>query len=278
MLANASEIRSLDNYRKLSMNFLQELGRRVTMLPKAEKDKEHNAEMVRIGKALKEEEIERVMAAPKVSDEAYEKLMVLDMRTEQQLAMVQSYELREFLCGEVCQEHIEFYLRGRMKAVKNMEAATSSEADVKAFDEAEEKEGVSRIARFRAELRREVFLFACQRLGVDPRDGFQGEFRSDAAEQFLKWAISEASTLNQLFGGIIDPKRPPKGAVQFLQKFFAQYGIRLGKRKSNGNIIRFVDMESVDMVLGFVQRRRARGRELIEQHRPDDSPLCATPP
>jgi hypothetical protein len=53
--------------------------------------------------------------------------------------------------------------------------------------------------------------------------------------------------------------------VQFLQKFLGLYGIGLGKRKSNGRMIRFVDQNSVEIIMQFIEARREQRRALIPQ-------------
>ncbi|HYX37717.1 MAG TPA: toprim domain-containing protein [Oligoflexus sp.] len=270
LLMDESELRSLENYRCLSMNFLSTLGHDVQMLPEAPKDLEQSRDMGSISKKLKEEEIEAIEKAEEIDEDLHKRMKRRDLITDIDQAMIRSYEIRELMCGKIERPTIEFYLRGGDWRLKNMETAASSESDVQWFDEKEGKQHTSKGALFRAEERRSVLLQGMAKLGLDPRNRFQGEFRSDDAMCFLEWALSMASTLNQLFRGIIDPKKPPRCAVQFLKKFLAMFGLYAGKRKSNGRMIRFIEQASLDFVLGLIRERRRRGRELITQFEPDE--------
>jgi hypothetical protein len=77
--------------------------------------------------------------------------------------------------------------------------------------------------------------------------------------------------VNVIFEGIIDRSRPPRCATTFVQRIFRRLGLRLGARKSNGRMIRFVEPTDVELMLSLMERRRARQLTFIPTDPPAES-------
>jgi phage/plasmid primase-like uncharacterized protein len=265
------EVESRDNLLLLTLNLLKLGDHKVRMSKDPEKPaKEIRTALTEFGKKIDDERMDRILMQPGISESEYEGLRREWLPTDEQAAAMTAFQVRDRLCVDLTRANIEFLDKGGLGKVKLMEVVTSSESDVERFEWSQEGEDPTE--RYRAAEKKAVLGRMFRDLGISP--SFDGEFTQSDSRKMLQWSIENADHLNHLFKGVIDPARPPRGATQFVQKILSLLGLELGKRKSNGRMIRFIDKTSLDKMLEVVNARRSQRQEFIKQ-----SPKAvATPP
>lgn len=256
------EIEARENLAMLAMNILKQKGHRVSMIEtKRKKCKSAiDSMMAEIALNLKTEREHRILSQPDIAGAAYFNLKRSWMPDTDQAAAIDAYEIRHILCADLTAASISFKDQGGFRKIALFELLRTPDADIECFDKNEQKT-IDPSLQYRAGAKKRMLLETMQRLGVD--QVFAGEFTHEKCRGVVDYFLEHGDEANVIFSGIIDRQRPPRCATTFVQKLFKRLGLRLGARKSNGHMIRFVDPSDVELMTALSERRRERGQSFI---------------
>jgi hypothetical protein len=180
-----------------------------------------------------------------------------------------AYKIRHGLCADLTEENVSFMDQGGLKKVALFETLLGSDADLKRFD-ADEKQTLDPSLRYHAAAKKEFLAAVFERLQISLKT-FVGEFTHKECQAVVALFMGQAQKANAVFDGIIDPDHPPRCATTFVQKIFRRLGLRIGGRKSNGRMIRFIEPSDLSRMLTLRERRQEKGRSLFSTRVPTES-------
>jgi hypothetical protein len=267
------EVASRQDMLILTANVLKFSGRRVTMAKSLERrlGKMSRELWKEAGRELEAERMDMVLSQPEITEDDYEKLKKLHMPTDQQAARMKAHRVRHRLCADLSRENVEFLDKGGLQKVRLMEIYFSPDSELEHFDREEAKTHDVRERTWALEKKRAIRK-VFELLKVDP-GRLSGEFTHHSCREVVDWFLANADRMNIVFDGIIDPTSPPKVPTNFVVELMDRLGIKVGRRKSNGHSIRFLDVESAGNIFGYIMGRSLRGVHAVK--RPG---YTATPP
>ncbi len=216
-----------------------------------------------IAEELEQERIANIITLGEnpVSDEEYESLQKVYLRTKNQEARVIAYEVLNHLGGELSEDDIVFYEKhsGVHKA-NVMECLLSSSEEASWHDE---NAPDSDYGHIHAVEKRALLREAIRILGLG--DEIEGEFDVSAARELVIWAKSVEQKMHAHFPGVINVRREVKYGVSLVKRLLRAIGLELTKRKTNGRYLYSVSPESFERMNRYVQRRLELNRALIRR-------------
>ena len=155
---------------------------------------------------------------------------------------------------DVTRESIDFFENGGMAKIAMFELLYADKKSIHDFD-TEQQKNLDPILRTHAEKKKAVLLQMFSMLGIDFENDFMGEFNHEHCQKVLRFFIENLDELNIVFGLKLDKDNPPKDATIFVQKILEKIRLNLGKRKSNGRMIRFVEFSSANFMNSIMYSR-----------------------
>lgn len=249
-------------YEKMSRNDLDALafyslelkGHRLSLCPLLQAKRDRGfakfSKDIRLG--LKKDKVDLILSQQDITEEEYTALGKKWLPTLNDSAALTAYRIRHKLCAKVNEESIAFFLGGGLKKQELFETLF---APTPALEELDRQEALiyEPILRQCASEKQRVMQKVIKLLGLD--QDFQGEFTHRHCQGVVDYVLGDASRLNLLFSGLINPKAPPRCPTRFVMRFLARLGLRLETRKSMGRMIRFINREDV-----LRMRQYAKGR------------------
>lgn len=211
--------------------------------------------------SISEERIERLINQDNLTEAEYQDLIRKWLPTREDAEAIYAYEIKNHLCSEITESAIEFMDEGGLKKVELFETLLADSSKTKAFDN-EEKISLDPAQRYFASEKQKALLEVLSMLGVD--ENFEGEFTHKDCQKVVNHFLENADRMNHLFGGVISQERPPRNATSFVMKILSLLGISVGKRKSCGRMIRFLDLESIKEMLTYRRNRMAKGKSFLQ--------------
>ena len=259
------ELDSRENLSVLAINILKMKGHRITMLKELQDKMDDSLKSIlkSISADLSKERLHRILGQAEISESEYLSLAHKWLPDEEEAAAMYAYKIRNYLCSDLTEANIKFMDNGGLKKVALFETFLSEERHLARFDN-DQKKSHDPSDRYYANEKNQTINQTLKLLGIS-REDLSGEFTSAQCQSVVDYFALNTDKMNLLFQGIIDGERPPKCATSFVKKFLALLGLDIGKRKSEGRMIRFVDSKSVDRMLGYAQRRYENGQTFIEQ-------------
>jgi phage/plasmid primase-like uncharacterized protein len=257
------EIEARENLTVLAMNILKMKGHKVSMLDITSWEGAGAIDMLtmNIAKGMKEERLRRILGQTDISENDYQSLKRHWMPDENEAAAMHAYKIRHVLCADLTEENVAFMDQGGLKKIALFETLLGSDADLNRFD-ADEKKTLDPSLRYHAAAKKDFLTAVFERLQISLKT-FVGEFTHKECQAVVALFTEQAKKANAVFDGIIDPDHPPRCATTFVQKIFRKLGLRIGGRKSNGRMIRFIEPSDLARMLTLRERRHCKGRSLF---------------
>lgn len=259
------DFKSRDNLLAKTLHILTLQGHKVsTMFNIPEKNRGILGNMIKhIRENLKTRRYELIKSQEIVTDEIYEDLCMDVMLSAEGKAQIDAYRISNFLCSTVNESSIQFYENGGLNQIRLHEALSSLVSEnghaVKRFDQEEADKEAS--LRFYAEKKAECLRRSLELLGVSIKE-FTGSFNHHDCQKVINHWMSDdnINMFNSLGLGSLSTKKPPKCATSWVRNFLSKLGLKLGKLKSNGRMIRFIDPESWKEIEGYLNARKESGQ------------------
>jgi phage/plasmid primase-like uncharacterized protein len=265
------EEKARDNLDVLILTMLKLKGHTVNIISSGKDDlnKELGAVMKHVSEQIYSRRLDTILSQPDITEGEFLAICQKCFPTAEDAAAISAYRIRHQLGMDLTEESVKFLDRGGMQKVRLLETVMASEEAVARFDQ-EQKQTHDPALRYYAGEKRAMIIEAIKLLKIDTPT-FKGEFRQRDCEKVVEFFLQNALKANILFDRIIDPRNPPKGATRFVMKLFARLGFKVGKRKSHGNMVRFLDAESVAQMLSILDRRKSLNQNELQQQGEDTS-------
>jgi phage/plasmid primase-like uncharacterized protein len=243
---------------------LQQRGHAVRLVKKIDVDSlEIMKKLQEIADELEQERIANIITLGEkpVSDEEYESLQKVYLRTKNQEARVIAYEVLNHLGGELSEDDIVFFEKhaGVHKA-NIMECLLASQEEASWHDE---NAPDSDYGHIHAVEKRALLREAIRILGLGEK--IEGEFDVASARELVVWAKSVEQKMHAHFPGVISVHREVKYGVSLVKRLLRAIGLELTKRKTNGRYLYAVSPESLERMNRYVERRHELNRALIRR-------------
>ncbi|MFW7382310.1 MAG: toprim domain-containing protein [Oligoflexus sp.] len=239
----------------LALNILEIKGHRIQLAAGLEEKLGASIKSLssEISKQLSEERIERILSQVDISEAQYQMVKRKWLQTEEEAAAVYAYKIRHYLCADLSRESIDFMDQGGLSKLAMFETFMAERSDLRRFDtnEALEKDPSQ---RFYAAKKQSTLRKILEILSLD--ENLCGEFTHRDSQKVVDYFLENYDLVNQLFPNIISREKPPRCATSFVARIFEMMGLRLGKRKSHGRMIRFIDRASLAEMSSYATARR----------------------
>lgn len=250
------------------LNILEIKGHKVSFSTEIKSDSIRKAlgkRLADISENISQERIELILDQSDISEQEYREIRKKSLPTNKDEAAITAYKIRNYLCSEVTESSIKFIDNNGLKKISFFEVIIGNDAAIKALDISEKNLDPS--AKQYLERKRIFFDRIIEILGLDCN--FKGEFNHKQCEKVIQFYREDLQVNNLLFGNLYDPNRPPKCSTTFVSKLLALAGIKLSKRKSNGRIIRFVDLVELERLQTYASSRAEKEKCFIPPKQPN---------
>ena len=253
-----------------TLHICESLGHNVHYDTEDPKDAPYIGRQLReIGEMLKAKRLTEIKdLGGKVSEEEYERINGSRIKTSEEKNKIDAYRIQHFLCAELEDASIEFYDDDGTGKIKRLEAFETlrddGEGNLRRYDKEEEKKEAS--DRYYALNVAKIFQELLSILKIDP-ESFAGEINHQDARKALEYFMQDGvrEQFNTLGLGRLNSGHPPKCATTWLKKLLAKLGLSLGKRKTRGRIIRFIERSSIEKMQGYLSARKNQGLHFFKQ-------------
>lgn len=215
-----------------------------------------------IAKMLEQQRIENIISvgeSAEVSEEEYEALQKISLRTRDEEARVIAYEVLNNLGGELTAEDIEFLEKKQgVRRANVLECFLAAEAEASWCDRNAPDTGYGPI---HAVEKRALLKEAIRILGLG--ENLDGEFDAVTARQLVAWTKTVERKIHAHFPGVISVRRETKYGVALVKRLLRVMGLDLIKRKTMGAHLYSVCPKSLERMMRYLVRRHEIGRPLI---------------
>jgi hypothetical protein len=215
-----------------------------------------------ISEMLEQQRIENIISVGEssgVTDEEYEALQKISLRTRDEEARVIAYEVLNNLGGELTAEDIEFFEKKQgVRRANVLECFLATEEEASWCDKDAPDTGYGPI---HAVEKRALLQEAIRILGLG--ENLDGEFDTLAAWQLVAWTKTVERKIHAHFPGVISVRRETKYGVALVKRLLRAMGLELIKRKTMGAHLYSVCPKSLDKMMRYLVRRHEIGRALI---------------
>ncbi|RYZ90643.1 MAG: hypothetical protein EOP04_03290 [Proteobacteria bacterium] len=253
-----------ENLTILAINILQLKGHRVTMRSdlEAKANKSLKEAIKRVNLDISNERYLRILRQADITEDEFNIISKVWLPDDEQSAALYAYRIRNFLCGNLTIENVDFMDKGGLKKVQLFETFLSEDRDLVRFDNSQKLTRDASDRYFAFEKKRMLSVMV-EKLGLD--SNLQGEFTSVECQKVLDYFLENSEKANQIFDGLLNPKKPPRCSTTFVRRVLLLMGLSLLGRKSNGKMIRSICQASVDKVTTFANCRWQKGKTYIPQ-------------